>query len=87
MHGGAAESIILVAVLVKGLVNTVNASGVLDVVDGDIAVLVVLVVVIVVALSKGPVVAIMLPQRPRTVSRPISSPSIAPTCFWMVVAC
>ncbi len=49
-------------VLVKGLVDTVNANGVFVVVVGDVAVLAVLViVVVVVALSKGLVIAITLP--------------------------
>jgi hypothetical protein len=60
LRGGGAESIILIIVLVKGLVNTISASSILDVVAADVAILVVLVLVIVIALSKEPVVAITL---------------------------
>ncbi len=60
MLGGGAESIILVAALVKGLVNTFNANGVLVVVIGNVAILVVLVIVVVIALSKRLIVAIRL---------------------------
>ncbi len=59
---GGAESIILIITLVKGLIDTVIAIGVPVVIIGNAAFLVVLIViVIVVALSKGLVVAIMLP--------------------------
>jgi hypothetical protein len=50
---------------------------------GDVAVLAILVVVIFVAL----VVAIVLPKCSCMVVRPMPSPSIRLTCFWLVVAC
>ncbi len=51
----------LVVALIKGLVDTVDANGVSVVVVGDVTVLAVLVVVIFVALSKGLIIATMLP--------------------------
>jgi hypothetical protein len=59
--GGSAESITLVITLIKGLIDTINANDVFIVIVRYVAILVVLVVVVVVALSKGLVVAIMLP--------------------------
>jgi hypothetical protein len=61
LHGGSAESIILVVALVKELIDTVNTNGKIVGIVGDVAILVVLVHIIVVALRKGLVVAIMLP--------------------------
>jgi hypothetical protein len=52
---------VLVLDLIKGLADTVNANGVFIVIIGDVAILAILVVVIFIALSKGLVVAIMLP--------------------------
>jgi hypothetical protein len=60
-RGGGTVSFILVVALVKKLVDTVNAHGVLIVVVRDVAVIVILVVVVVFALSKGLIVAITLP--------------------------
>ncbi len=51
----------LVIILVKGLADTVNANGVFVIIVWDVAVLDILVFVVFVALSKGLIVAIMLP--------------------------
>ncbi len=59
MHAGGAESIILVAALSKGLVDTVIVNGVLVIVVSDVAVFGILVVFFIVALSKGLVVAVV----------------------------
>jgi hypothetical protein len=65
---------IIVVPLVKGLVDTINANGVLAIIINDVAVLIILVIVVIVALSKGLVVAIMLPLSPCTAAWPIPSP-------------
>ncbi len=61
MCRGSAEGITLGVALIKGLIDTINANGIFVVVVGDVAVLAVFIIVIIIALSKGLVVAIMLP--------------------------
>ncbi len=88
MRGNGAERIILGFALVKGLVDTINAKGVLVVVGSNVPILDVLVVVIVVVASAR--VLLLLSPSPNVLAQSCSlthPTSVMHACFWLVVAC